>query len=64
MNMSNKLLLGLLLTVLLFVTVMLGMAKVSEQDRKDQERASQEQVAPPAVPEAPAPPAAEAGERQ
>ena len=50
--------LGLLLTVLLFVTVMLGTAKVYEQERKDQERTSQE-PAPPAVPEAPAPPSAE-----
>ncbi|GAA4426038.1 hypothetical protein GCM10023188_07650 [Pontibacter saemangeumensis] len=60
--MSNKLLLGLLLTILVFITVMLGTAKFYEQERKDQERANQELVpppAPPAVPEPTAPPVAE-----
>ena len=38
MNMSNKLLLGLLLTILLFITVMLGTAKFYQEERKEQER--------------------------
>ena len=56
MNTSNKLLLGLLLTVLLFVTVLLGTARFHVKKGKF----SQEQVTPAnpsAVPEAPAPPA-------
>lgn len=55
MNMSNKLLLGLLLTILLFVTVMMCTARFYVKQGKFIE----EQATPPAVPEAPAPPAAE-----
>jgi hypothetical protein len=56
MHTSNKLLLGLLLTILLFVTVMLGTAKFYEQERRGQERANQELITPPAAPAAPAVP--------
>lgn len=55
MNMSNKLLLGLLLTVLLFLTVVLCTARFYVKQGKF----AQEHVTPPAAPEAPAPPAAE-----
>lgn len=50
--------LGLLLTVLLFVTVMLGTAKFYEQERKEQERNELPQAPQaPEVPQAPAAPA-------
>ncbi|MCJ8164696.1 hypothetical protein MKJ04_07565 [Pontibacter sp. E15-1] len=54
--MSNKLLLGLLLTILVFITVMLGTARFYVMEGKfKQEHTSP--PAPPAVPEAPAAPA-------
>ncbi|WP_162053560.1 hypothetical protein [Pontibacter pamirensis] len=58
MNTSNKLLMGLLLTVLLFITVTVVTARMYAEKREP----GQELVAPPdtpAVPETPAPPAAE-----
>ena len=64
MNTSNKLLMGLLLTVLLFITVIFGTARMYAEKREVQI----DVVAPPetpetpdtpTVPEAPAPPAVE-----
>ncbi|WP_242923799.1 hypothetical protein [Pontibacter liquoris] len=60
MNTSNKLLLGLLLTVVAFITVMIGTAKFYEQERKAQEGSGRELIAPPAPPAPPATPPAPA----
>ncbi|WP_168194049.1 hypothetical protein [Pontibacter sp. SGAir0037] len=54
MNTSNKLLLGLLVAVLLFITILLGVARVYRGDQSVMENVSP--IEAPAAPAAPAAP--------